>query len=231
MFEKCIDMRKATISADVVRSTSFEVEDIEKFQKYMKDFFETVPSVSNIDFWGRLVKGDEIEIVCSNINQISRLAFLLKCYVKSYFPVFEVKYANPADDKAIQKKYGIRISVGVGDLRINDPITNIIDGDAIYRSGRGLKDISSLKKNTFIFSSDNSDQDNYVNVVCSLIDSILNNATPRQCEILYYKILGLQENDIAIKLGITQPSVNKISNAISWNVINDALSLLQNIIN
>jgi hypothetical protein len=127
-------MRKATISADIVRSTSFEVEDIEKFQKYMINFFETVPAISNIDFWGRLVKGDEIEIVCNDINKVSRLAFLLKCYVKSYAPIFEVKYANPAEDKALQKKYGIRMSVGVGELRINDTITNIIDGYAIYRS-------------------------------------------------------------------------------------------------
>ena len=67
--------------------------------------------------------------------------------------------------------------------------------------------------------------------MCSLIDVILNNATSRQCEVLYYRILGLQENEIAIKLGISQPTVNKISNAISWNVVNDALSLLENIIN
>lgn len=224
-------MRKATISADIVRSTSFEVEDIEKFQKYMINFFETVPTISNIDFWGRLVKGDEIEIVCNDINKVSRLAFLLKCYVKSYAPIFEVKYANPAEDKALQKKYGIRMSVGVGELRINDPITNIIDGDAIYRSGRGLKEISSYKRNTFVYSSDKTEQDEYVNVVCSLIDVILNNATSRQCEVLYYRLLGLQENEIAIKLGISQPTVNKISNAISWNVVNDALSLLENIIN
>jgi DNA-binding transcriptional regulator LsrR (DeoR family) len=49
--------------------------------------------------------------------------------------------------------------------------------------------------------------------------------------VLYYRLLGLQENEIAIKLGISQPTVNKISNAISWNVVNDALSLLENIIN
>mgnify|MGYP000662397522 CR=1 FL=1 len=49
--------------------------------------------------------------------------------------------------------------------------------------------------------------------IALLADAILNDMTVRQSEVVYYKLLGFKEADIAKKLGISQASVNNASNS------------------
>ena len=52
-----------------------------------------------------------------------------------------------------------------------------------------------------------------------LLDVLFKDATARQSEILYYKLLGLNEEEIAAKLNIKQSAVNQHSNAVGWKAI------------
>ena len=60
-------------------------------------------------------------------------------------------------------------------------------------------------------------------MLVDLLDVLLTNATARQCEVLYYKLLGFSESDIAQKLDVNQATVNQHSTAVGWNAIEHTL--------
>jgi hypothetical protein len=51
----------------------------------------------------------------------------------------------------------------------------------------------------------------------------MSKATSKQCEILYYKLLGLNEDAIADILKIRQSAVNQHSTNVGWNAIERAV--------
>lgn len=207
----------ATLSADVVKSTSLSAEDTFRLKDYLQSFIETL-SKEGRNSWGRIVKGDGLELVETSPNEILRIALMLKCYIRLFEPKDE-------SDKKF-KRYGIRMAISVGELRINNKDEGIIDGEAIYQSGRGLSELSKRKNDTLLFVSDNPLLSG-MDVICSLLDDIMNRATSRQCEILYYKLMRYNESKIAETLHIKQATVNQHASAASWNVISKAVSFFE----
>ena len=123
----------ATISADIVRSTSLNTEDLivlrKKLQGLFRNFEKDYPG-----FWARIVRGDSIECVIPNYNDALRIAILIKLYVKMRVSEFECS--------EMLQRYGIRFSIGVADIKYADKEEDIINGPAIYLSGRNLDEIS-----------------------------------------------------------------------------------------
>lgn len=208
----------ATLSADIVKPTSFSANDTFRLRKYLQSFIDN-NLAKGTDCWGRIIKGDGLELVETDPNNILRLALMLKCYVRFFAP-------EDNSDKDF-KRYGIRIAISVGELRINDKEQGIIDGEAIYHSGRGLYELSESRTDTLLFVSDTPALSG-IEVICSLIDAILNQTTARQCEILYYKLLGYNESKIAEILNIKQSTVNQHAAAASWNAIAKAVNYFEN---
>lgn len=206
----------ATISADVVSSTSMSVEDTVRMKSYLERFFSMMKTVCP-EAWGRIVRGDAVECVIPCVNSALRIALLLKCYVKS----FDARTGN-----ASFKKYGIRISIGIGELRIADKENGIVDGEAIYLSGRGLDALNESTKGTLLFSC-SQEQHKDINVIVGFLDAFMNKATSRQCFIVMYKLLGGNEREIAAQTGISQATVNQHASAAGWQQIQNAVNYFE----
>ena len=71
----------ATLSADIVDSTSLLAEDTVKLKESLEGFFPVMKSFCG-EAWGRVVRGDSVECVIPEVAQSLRIALLLKCYVK-----------------------------------------------------------------------------------------------------------------------------------------------------
>lgn len=211
-------MEYATLSADIVKSTSLSTNDTIRLKNYLQSFIDNL-SQEDDNTWGRIVKGDGLELVVANPNAILRIALMLKCYVRSFEPV---------DDFAENfKRYGVRIAISVGKLRINDKERGILDGEAIYLSGRGLSELSENKNDIMLFISEDSSL-NCIDVICTLLNVVINKATSRQCEILYYKLQKYNELKISEVLGISQSTVNQHANTACWNAIAKAVAYFEN---
>lgn len=206
----------ATLSADIVSSTSMSVKDTVRMKPYLESFFPMMKTVCP-QAWGRVVRGDAVECVIPSVNTVLRIALLLKCYVKS----FDSESGNDSF-----KKYGIRISIGIGELRIADEENGIIDGDAIYLSGRGLDTLNESGKETLLFSYSGG-QHKDMNVIAGFLDAFLNRATSRQCYIVMYKLLGYNEREIAAQTGISQATVNQHAAAAGWQQIQNAINYFE----
>lgn len=211
----------ATISADIVSSTSLsEVETIE-LKQYIEEQLKMLETLYP-GSWGRLIKGDYIECVVPNASNAFRIALIIKNSIKA----FEV-------EKTLGSKlfytYGARISIGIGGMRIVDREQGIMDGEAIYLSGRSLAKMGSLSKGTLTIETINENLSQNLRIIAVLTDAILNDATPKQSQVIYYKLLGYKESEIAEKMKIYQSGVNNHSSSAKWYCIEEALNYFEQI--
>ena len=211
----------ATISADIVSSTSLsEVETIE-LKQYIEEQLKMLETLYP-GSWGRLIKGDYIECVVPNASNAFRIALIIKNSIKA----FEV-------EKTLGSKlfytYGARISIGIGGMSIVDREQGIMDGEAIYLSGRSLAKMGSLSKGALTIETINENLSQNLRVIAVLTDAILNDATPKQSQVIYYKLLGYKESEIAEKMKIYQSGVNNHSSSAKWYCIEEALNYFEQI--
>lgn len=212
-------MKKSTISADIVAFTSLSNKNKSLLESELKKLKNTLNKKFNVFF--RLVKGDYIECVIPQPENALKIALLIKCFIKS------LKTTNDEKDKRYKyfKNYGVRIAIGYGTLKRYNPKTGIIDGEAIYMSGRKISNENShnkqrkVIKNTLFFLSNNNELEQNFAACINLLDFILNKATAKQCEVLYYKLLEYSEKEITKLMKISQPVVNQHSLSVGWNAI------------
>lgn len=206
----------ATISADIVRSTSLATEDLVELRKSIGRLLDEL-EMAYTGFWARIVRGDSIECFVPRYSDALRIAILIKLFVK-----MEV---SGLDCEEELQRFGIRFSIGVGDIKYADKNDDIIDGPAIYMSGRNLDEISR-KGNVFTAfqimdapESFSNLMDSYVALLSNLVDTY----SAKQAEVIFYKLLGYKEVEISEKLGIYQSSVNTRSTNAQWGLVNTAI--------
>ena len=206
----------ATISADIVRSTSMNTEDLivlrNRLRYLFQDFEKDYPG-----FWARIVRGDSIECVVPNYNDALRIAILIKLYVKMRVSEF--------DCSEMLQRYGIRFSIGVADIKYADKKEDIINGPAIYLSGRNLDEISRRENVMTAFEIGQAPKplsnllDSYVAMVSGIVDSY----SAKQAEVVFLKLLGFKEIEISERVGISQSSVNTRAANAQWGLLNTAI--------
>ena len=206
----------ATISADIVRSTSMNTEDLIVLRNRLRDLFQDFEK-DYPGFWARIVRGDSIECVVPNYNDALRIAILIKLYVK--MGVSELECSE------MLQRYGIRFSIGVADIKYADKKEDIINGPAIYLSGRNLDEISRRENVMTAFEIGQAPKplsnllDSYVAMVSGIVDSY----SAKQAEVVFLKLLGFKEIEISERVGISQSSVNTRAANAQWGLLNTAI--------
>lgn len=205
----------AAISADVVSSTSLSRESMIELNEKLKKCLYILER-RYLGFWGRIVRGDSIECIMSRPEDAFEVALILKTWVKSFEP------SNIQDDKRFNR-YGLRIAIGIGDMKTIDQDLDMMDGDAIYRSGRGMQKLVGRAKYSFVISMADSEHEQALQVILTLVNQLLNNATARKCETLCERILSSDTSKTAEKMGISVSGVNQTLKDLGWNAIEQAI--------
>lgn len=218
--DKKINIMYVAISADIVSSTSLCIEETIALKQRIEELFSVLEKKFP-GFWGRLIKGDYIECLLPSVKDGFRIALIIKSCIKS-FPI-----AAPKEKKLFQT-YGVRMAMGIGDMRIVNKEQGIMDGDAIYSSGRTLNEMGTPNKNgTFLIETTDKHLKPALQTVGMLTDALLNNTTRRQSEVLYYKLLSKSEQEIADILGVKQSGINQHSTSAKWYCIEAALNYFE----
>jgi hypothetical protein len=227
-------MNYATISADVISYTSLLEVEKRKLETGIKALLnELTEKYREYSFYGRLVQGDYIECALNSPRLALRIALILKTFIKT----FEF---NTDKAKRVRLKYfnehGIRLAVAIAPLNKIDPEQGIIDGEAIFLSGRAIKKLSTsdkqkvVIKNTMFFCSNDKKLQEQFDTIFSLIDTIISKCSAKQSEIIYYKLLGFNEREISEKLHKYQSTISQHSTAAGWISIEKAVNYFENTI-
>ena len=212
----------ATLSADIVKSTSLQTEDLIELRNRLLNLFDELEK-DYLGFWARIVKGDGIECFIPEHRYALRIAVLLKLFVKML--------ADKFNCSEMLQKYGIRFSIGMSRRVYENREQDIMDGPAIYISGRNLDAIIRRANVYSIIEVDGASEemncflDSYVAMVSNLIDSY----SVKKAEVVYYKLLGFKEREISERLGIFQSSVNTRSTNAQWGLLNTAIKDFENL--
>lgn len=205
----------ATISADIVASTSLSREMLVELTTGVKRVLETIAK-NYQGFWGRLVKGDSIECVMEHPKDALRVAILLKSFIKSFVPsdgIADVKF----------KHFGLRLAIGIGEMRLIDKELDMMDGEAIYLSGRALANMQDKTSDSFQIVMKN-DVNRALPVIAMLLNHIINDATCRQCETLFYRLQCNQVSQVAEKMHISRAGAGNNLRMMGWDAIERALN-------
>lgn len=207
----------ATLSADIVRSTSLKTEDLIELRNKLLNFFDDLGD-DYPGFWGRIVRGDSIECFIPSYSHALRLAILVKLFVKMY--------ASQRECSIYLSKYGIRFSIGIGELNYVNKEEDIIDGPAIYISGRNL-DLISYEDELYSTIEVEGASYSFNRILVSysgMISSLVDSYSKKQAEVVYYKLLGFKEREIGEMFGIFQSSVNMRSTSAQWGLLSTAIN-------
>lgn len=215
-------MLYGAIAADVIDSTSLTKEDILQLGDEIRTCLTDMRRYNYHSFWGRVVKGDTFECCVDDPRMALRLALLVKCRIKAW--------AGALSCSVALKELGVRFSIGVGSMRINDPKIDIMDGEAIYIAGRNLYKISESPL-TSIFGMNLSDRNvlNLLNISITLVDDLVNSLSAKQSEVIYWRLLHRTEIEISNILEISQSSVNSRSRIGGWKLISETLNVYEQI--
>lgn len=224
-------MNFATISADIISYTSLTEEGKRRLELGIRNLLSELSTrYSEQNFYGRLVKGDYIECAMNDPRYSLRIALLLKTYVKS----FDLKVVNDGNSRLKYFiEHGLRLAVAVAPLTKLDADKDLIDGEAIYLSGRAIKDLSTSNKkkivikNTMFFCSPNNELEDRFDTVFSLLDTIISKCSAKQCEVVYYKLLSFSEKKIAEQLNKYQSTISQHSTAAGWLSIEKAINFYE----
>ena len=226
-------MNYTVISGDVVSSTSLHSEDRKLVEENLKKMLQDLKQQFNV--YGRIIKGDYLECVVPNPGEGLQVALAIKSFVKA-ISIDAKKYIQEDSRVKQFKTHGIRLAIGYGELSRYKPEEGIIDGEAIYFSGREISGETTYNKerivikNTLFFASKNEAFNKNFQPLLALLDVLMGKATSRQCEVLYLKLLNNQEEEIAKRLGIGQSAVNQHSTSVGWNAIDEAVNYFKMII-
>lgn len=217
-------MFEATISADVINSTSLDKDDTIRLNQHLKYFIELVESEFQ-GSWGRIVRGDGLEFVMPRIKDVMRVSIMLACHVKA----LNVNYGglSVAGVRRRIPHFGVRIAIGIGNLNINDKENGVIAGDAINFSGRMLAEMSSRRRGKLIVVGWDMHRRYVMQSLLSLIDVIVTHATAKQCDIMVKRFMGMSELDIAQKIGISLSAVNAHLRRTGWQAIATAVEFFE----
>ncbi len=225
-------MNQATISADVISYTSLTENERMKLSIIIKQLLEDLSGrYSATGLYGRLVKGDLIECAMNSPQLSLRVALILKTFIKTFD--FGTKEKTATRLKYFSM-YGIRVVVAIAPLSRIDPIDGIIDGEAIFLSGRTISSFSTSDKqkifikNSLCLVSPQKELQAKFDAIFSLIDVILSKCSAKQSEVLYYKLLDYSEKEIAERLKKSQSTISQHSTVAGWTAIEKALLYFEN---
>lgn len=229
--DKFLGMNFGTISGDIISSTSLSGADKRRLEESIYGLFTEIETgFSDAGFLGRVVQGDHVECAMRAPQYVLRMALLLKTYIKS----LELPKDKPKDKRIDRfREHGLRLAAAIAPLDTLDLKTGIIDGEAIQLSGRAIKNQDTSEKqkviikSTMFFRSPDKTVEEQFAPVFALLDVLLSKSSAKQCQVIYYKLLGFNEGEIAQTLGKYQSTINQHSTAAGWHAIEKSVKYFE----
>lgn len=220
------------ITADIVDSRKISIHSREKLYEDLNIFLSDLQKRKLIEEY-EVFRGDSFQCVVSRNEDTLRIAILIRSYIKSYISLEEKdKLDNFKKNKLTSKGYflthqDIRLGIGLGSTDFIGKSLAHSDGEAFHNSGEALDKLKyvnarmGIKAPVKVF-------DNLMESTLLLLDAVIQKWTNNQAEIIFYKLQGHTEEEIAQFLKISQSAVNQRSKISQWTAVEKLLIYFEN---
>jgi hypothetical protein len=176
---------KAVVTADIVNSTLVKAADFNDLSDKIKAIYEK----DKIEFY----RGDSFQVLVNDAQKIFLQSILSR--------LLAMQYSN-------KQKVDIRMSISLGKLNSNSGKIGSNMDDLFVRSGRAFDKFQNSTRRLYVVSG-NESIDFTFEIMAEYMDSLLENITPRQAEVLYYMLKGMSQVEIARQLDKTTATINQ----------------------
>ncbi|PID91218.1 MAG: fumarate hydratase [Bacteroidetes bacterium] len=220
----------AAITGDIIAFTSLTIEGRKELERQIPRLFADLRT--ELGAYVRQSQGDYLECVLKDPSGALRAALLIKSFFKAV-SLKKPEHYEPSNRSESFLRHRIRLAISLGPLSRFDEEKGIVDGEAIYEAGRSLSAHSTYDKSRIVIKESmqllHHDIKRFgaFDPLLALLDVLLSQATSKQCAVLYYRLLGKNEDDIAAKLRVSQPVVNRQSKSVGWHAIERSLQYFE----
>ena len=197
----------AVITCDIVESSLLSAEELKEYQ-------QIVESLGNeeILLHPRFYRGDSFQLAAKPADAL------------------EIAVRIRIEMKRLHEQNDVRVSVGIGKvLTLNENVL-FSTGSAFEISGKNLDQLKNRKLN-FLIQTEDSLLNDELETYCFFADVIINGFTKIQSNVIFYKLQGLDQAEIAKILDISQPAVSKSLKTANWQTIERFLKRYKTLIN
>ncbi len=197
----------AVITGDLISSSNYPKELLDEVVKNLGEEFDHFKKedVGRFALW----RGDSFQGVVSEAGKALEFALRLKALVNQTNPDLT------GSVKSSPKMADVRLALAVGTLSDPDVDPSDSNEEVFVRSGRAL---DSLRKNkrTIVAELPRNEANREIDVELLLLEYILNRWSVASAELIYCKLLGMEDYEIAEQLQISVPAVNKRKKVAGW---------------
>ena len=198
------------ITGDVVNSA--ELEDygtsLEKtFSQFEEDYYDKLPL--KVDRYS----GDQFQVVLEGYKLSLRASLYI--YTKLY---------------SLEVPVSVRMSISIGEIKdLPEGRVSMGEGEVFRLSGSNLDEMKKHQRMDFVGAGDITGQNaaKLLRGSMDLLSAILMRLSPAQAEVIWYKLKGHTQKEIAGKTGRKQQSVSDILIAGQWKNIKGFLETFE----
>ncbi|MDR5590168.1 SatD family protein [Christiangramia sp. SM2212] len=207
----------AVISADLLSSTSYSQELLEKVINSLNQEFKLINKLFPEDSGFKIFRGDSFQGIIYDPGKALKVAIQLKTSIN------RIHLHEDEVNKAFRKEADLRLAIGIGTYDFKRDSIMEANGQAFQYSGRTLDEMK--KENRKIqLKTPVENVNNEFDTSLLLFDTIADKWSTASAEVIYYLLRDLKEADIAAELGISQSAVNQRKKAAGWDAIEKLLT-------
>lgn len=198
------------ITADVVNSTALSVQELEILLDRVKYEFDEAKNLTIQAQW--VQRGDAFQILTDEPSRSLEVAMFLRSVVN-----LSIRSANQSISAL--PKTDLRMAIGLGTVTLHRSEISESTGPAFVRAGRALDKMKATSDRRFKIITGHEDIDKELDLTSHMMSAIFQRWSYASAEVLYWYLKGHQtQHEIATQLGITQSSVQRRMESMSFDV-------------
>lgn len=207
----------AVLTADLIDSSKYKKEVLEKVLNTLKEEFSHVADVYGEEFVRfKIYRGDSLQGVIKKPEEALKIALQLKAAVN------RIHFKETKKSRTYSRLADLRIAIGIGTQDFEREAISESNGQAFQFSGRTLDEMKFENRKTKI-QTPREDINGEFNTSFFLLDTITDKWSTASAEVVYYLLAGLLEKEVAAEINISQSAVNQRKKASGWEAISTLL--------
>ena len=206
---------RAVITADIIDYTKLNSKEANEVLNAIHTLNNTEGiSRTNLNSKFSIKRGDNIQGEINNVADALRVALILKATVN------KILFNKDSNRKP---NVDVRIAIGIGEIETIRSTVGESTGEAYILSGRTLDKMKDDKR-IFSIKASNEELNKELDVCFKLLEVIMNSWKITSFEVLYSKLMGIDEAELCKQLKVSQPAITGRKKSMGWSAIESLLN-------
>lgn len=204
---------QAVITGDIINFTKLSGANrkklIEDTGKLLKTWIQAKENAE-------IFRGDSYQVLFEDIQEAITKSIQLICWFKKH------------SDEAAKIFLSTRISIGIGKVAYLGKNVLNSDGEAFHLSGRNF---DTMKPEEYLsIHTNNEFKNDGIKIILNFVNKYIEKWTKGQSEVIFLLLEGKTQQEIAVLLSLSQPSVNSRLKSAGWKEFEPSIKYIADLV-